>query len=269
MPPAPKELSAAGTPMPSSYLTTYFVLLVVCMLCSTSLLVFKALGGFATLDTQGTNWLERVTTKFGFVLVMVGFIGTQLALASTGLLEQFDSPPPTIAILLAPVLICTIYFATLSNFAGRIATALSVRTLIGFQVFRFGPEIFLHLGYLEGSLPAQMTFPPEGRNVDVFVAAAALILAAVSSQPPEFFAWAFALLGLASLLNISYTSVRSLAHWLTPPDFQPGLEAMARPPFILLPGFLFQLALCGQLLLLRKLMMQPRSARGGRPAEMW
>ena len=35
--------------------------------------------------------------------------------------------------------------------------------------------------------------------------------------------------------------------------FEPGLEMAALPPFILLPGFLVQVATCGQLLLLRKL----------------
>ena len=37
------------------------------------------------------------------------------------------------------------------------------------------------------------------------------------------------------------------------PDFEDGLEATTRPPYVLLPGFLVQLALCGQLVLIRRL----------------
>ena len=50
----------------------------------------------------------------------------------------------------------------------------------------------------------------------------------------------------------------SLAHSLRPHQWEPGLEAVARPPYILLPGFLFQLALCGHLVLVRRLRRPPK-----------
>mmetsp|Transcript_44073 Transcript_44073/g.143021 ORF Transcript_44073/g.143021 Transcript_44073/m.143021 type:complete len:119 (+) Transcript_44073:473-829(+) len=99
-----------------------------------------------------------------------------------------------------------------------------------------------------------MTWPPHGRNVDIFVAAAALALGlwprAISKQA----VWAFAVLGLLALVNILVTAMRSLAHPLRPPSWEPGLEAVAQPPYVLLPGFLVQLAVGGHLLLLRKLL---------------
>ena len=252
--------------LPSSGLEIFFVLLVLTMLCVAAMIFYT---GLQNTRDRGDIIVTSGLSLCALIVVLV----IELFVASNGWLEQFDRPPPSIALLLVPVLITTVVFSSVASIGERLATGLSVRTLIAFQSFRFGPELFLHLGYVEGSLPSQMTFPPEGRNVDVLTAAAATALALYAhSGPgrplPRALVWAFALGGLASLANISYTSLRSLAHWLRPTDWQPGLEAMALPPYILLPGYLFQLALCGQLLLVRKLLLT-----GGGPAaasaEMW
>ena len=153
------------------------------------------------------------------------------------------------------------YLSCFSRFGQRLATGLSVRTLVGFQSFRFGPELFLHLGHAEGSLPHQMTWPPAGRNFDVFVAALALVLLMMPwprhHAAAKAVVLAFSLLGLASLLNIGATSVRSIAHPIRPDWFAPGLEMAAQPPYILLPAFLVQSALCFHLVLLRRLTIMP------------
>ena len=122
-------------------------------------------------------------------------------------------------------------------------------------------------------MPSQMTWPPEGRNLDIFVAAAALTVLVVSrSRPPsKSLLWAFAILGLFSLANIGYTSTRSLAHQIRPLSFEPGLEVVATPPFIVLPGFLVQVALCCQLVLLRRLLRPTAplmASDGGEDIEM-
>ena len=140
--------------------------------------------------------------------------------------------------------------------------------------------------HTQGALPSQMSWPPDGRNLDVFVAALALALLLWPRPLPTWAAWAFGALGLASLLNIGFTSMVSLTHPLRDAlilAFEPGLELVARPPYVLLPGFLVQLALIGHLLLFRRLWLDaaakagsgggeakgPAGAAEGAAREMW
>ena len=228
---------------PSPPLTTFFMAAVL------SVLLAAAHLGATAFARSSPTWLR---TFFVAAAVLVAYCGVLYSIAGTGALADFDSLPPSIGRLLIPIIVANVLISCVSSIGAKLAT-LPARTLVAFQAFRFLPEAFLHLGYREGSLPAQMTWPPEGRNVDVLIAALALGLALPPRPLPRAAVWAFALLGLLSLLNVAYTSVRSLAHRIRPASFEPGLEMAAYPPYILLPGLLVQLALCGQLVLLRKL----------------
>lgn len=230
---------------PSPTLALSLELLVLVMVCLVVFLLYRALR-------------EKVMVFAAALAVIIVGIGMQLAVASTGAFSHFEAPPG-ISKLLLPMLILNVYFSSFSTLGGEVASKLPVRTLVGFQAFRVGPELILHFGYLEGSLPHQMTWRPDGRNFDVAVAVAAAILFVrwthLARQP---IVWAFGIFGVASLVNIFFTAVVSLSHPLRDtlmPHFGAGLEAVARPPFVLLPGVLVQMALCGHLLLFRKLML--------------
>ena len=247
--------SCAACVAPSTPLAYLLLLLVVIMIAVVTFIIHR--------QTQSAKTSGLVS------LVLCGIAIAELLVASTGVLTKFDQVPPSMVILLVPCLLINIYFSCFVKLDSLKLDQVPLSTLVGFQCFRFGPELFLHLGYLEGSLPAQMTYPPDGRNIDVIVAAFALCLWLLSldldlrAKPltsPKV-VWAFALLGFCSLLNILFTAMASLAHPLKEklfPWFEIGLEAVAYPPFVLLPGFLFQLALCGHLLLFRRLLLERR-----------
>lgn len=321
------SMSTAAVGEPSTGLTTFFYLLVLTMIVVTTILVSTA------FDSAQSS----ILTNSKILLAVITFQAAELLIASTGALvsdagsqptpllpciwhcrtnitfqsrlsckAHFDQMPPSIGKLLVPAILLSIYISCVSSIGEKLK-ALPVRTLIGFQAFRFGPEAFLHLGYLEGSLPSQMSWcvhcidcaartrssrfsspytsrlsspdslsrcrPPEGQNFDIFIASAALALLLYPRPLSKPVAWLFALFGLLSLVNIARTSIMSLTDALRPPSFQPGLEMAARPPFILLPGFLVQIALCGQLVLVRRLLYPPPLAgaakASGEEEELW
>ena len=237
-------------PLPSPALFAYFIVLVITMVFLWAYLVTSAVA----LDNVSV--LGKLQTFLLVLAVLVAILATELSIAGAGVLAHFDAIPPAIGKLLVPVILVNIYISCFSRLGERLATNLSVRTLVGVQAFRFGPELFLHAGHAEGSLPSQMTAPPQGRNVDALVAAAALglVLCYRSRPPPRRATWTFAVAGLLSLANIGYTSIRSLTHPIRPADFEAGLEMAALPPYIALPGFLVQIALCCHLVLLRRLL---------------
>ena len=218
--------------------------------------------------------LRPEAISFPFIVAMLTLIMVaELLLAATGLLAQFDAMPPSIGRLLAPVVLTNMYVSSFSALGRKLADRLSHQTLVAFQVFRLGPELFLHFGYLEGSLPRQMTWPPEGRNIDIYVVAFAFAMILgyqVRRVPmPVPLVWSFAVFGIVSLMNIAYTSIRSLTYPIRPASFEPGLEATAHPPYVVLPGFLVQVALCSHLLLLRRLSHPPPPASETGSSELW
>ena len=250
---------------PSIALTEFFVTVVVMVLVAWSYVLSVAL--------RPPGPPERGTASFPWIVAGLTMVmAAELLVAATGVLAQFEAMPPAIGRLLVPVILINVYVSSFSALGRKLADRLSYQALVGFQVFRLGPELFLHFGYLEGSLPRQMTWPPEGRNIDVFVVAFAFAMILgyqVRRVPmPVPLVWSFAVFGLVSLLNIAYTSIRSLTYAIRPADFEPGLEVAAHPPFVVLPGFLVQVALCSHLLLLRRLSHPPPPSETG-SSEMW
>ena len=147
---------------PSTPLASLLLLLVVIMIAVVTFIIHRQTG---SAKTSGL-----------VALVLCGIAIAELLVSSTGVLTKFDQVPPSMVILLVPCLLINIYFSCFVKLDSLKLDQVPLSTLVGFQCFRFGPELFLHLGYLEGSLPAQMTYPPDGRNIDVIVAAFALCL---------------------------------------------------------------------------------------------
>lgn len=243
--------------MPSTGLMVLFVAMVLGMLV---LIVY-------VLPLALQPPVKRADARYiGSLLTLLSLLAAELLLSRSGALSRFEQTPPSIVLMLVPLLLGTIVSSCCTAPAGRLARGLSLRALVGVHAARFAPELFLHQGHLEGALPAQMTWPPEGRNIDVYVASFALVLALVprllASRP---LVWCFALAGTASLLNIGFTSAVSLSHPLRDrfaPQFEVGLEVCSFPPYVLLPGFLVQVAVCAHCLLFRRLLMSDEVKAG-------
>lgn len=176
-------------------------------------------------------------------------------LARTGVLDRWTMPPPAL-LLVAGVTLCTCAVAA-SDLGGRMARAVPLVALVGFQVFRVPLEVLLHRLFVEGVVPFQMTFL--GRNFDiasgVTAAAVALYLAGGRRARAPVLAWN--LLGLALLANIVVIAVLS-----TPVPFrqfmnEPANRLPGQFPFVWLPTVLVQAALLGHLLVFRALARRP------------
>jgi hypothetical protein len=245
--------------MPSGWLLALFIAMFVLTYGLALVLHGTAVGSMPLIDqSESRNMFFALTAA-----VMLA----DCSLSLSGAISNFDTLPPPFAWFLFSLLAINISFCLRTDLGRRLAN-LPLWLLVGAQAFRFLPELWLHLGWLEGSLPVQMTWPPHGRNVDAGVASLALALGAYLARheagghgrPGTRAAavWAFALLGSASLANIVGTAMLSLARPLrdehAPDYFEPGLEVLATAPYVLLPGFILQLAVALHALLFRRLL---------------
>ena len=189
--------------------------------------------------------------------VLIGVFGTLLyliipgVLASRGLIDSYDPFPIPMAVVLVATGI-TIWFAR-SSFGERLAGALPLAALVGFQVFRIPVELLLHQLWKEGIIPQAMTF--SGWNFDILTGLSAGILGFVLARGRVnrvlLRAWnAVGLLLLLTIVAIATlaTPVLDSAIFEGPRNTLPGTF-----PFVWLPTVLVQLALLGHLLLFRRL----------------
>lgn len=186
---------------------------------------------------------QRALQLFAGLLVWNGAFGVFI---STGaVLDNFMLAMPFLGLSnLAAVALAT------SPLGRRLAT-LPAAWLVGFQAFRLPLEVVLHSWGDQGSIPMTMTW--SGSNLDVFAGIAALLAAPFAER--RAVAWLFSVVGLGLLLNVMRVAVLS-----APFPFSWGQE----PP-LLLPAFvpLYLIvpvcvagALCGHLVLIRKLLSE-------------
>src|SRR6187399_1117150 len=84
--------------------------------------------------------------------VIAGLMAVQLALASSGLLREWDRVPPPFLLMMLATIAVTLT-AALSPFGLRLATALPFGALIGFQAFRLPLELVMHRAATIGLMP--------------------------------------------------------------------------------------------------------------------
>jgi hypothetical protein len=159
-------------------------------------------------------------------------------LAAFGVLANFSSFPPPMAIVLVVPLVVSL-LVTFSKTLGALIPFVAAPEIIRLQVFRFFVEILLWLLYIQQLLPTQMTF--EGRNFDVLAGLSAPLVAyAFGKNKTVMIAWNMICLGL--LANIVTIAVLSM-----PTPFriflnEPPNTIVSTFPFVLLPGLLVPLA---------------------------
>ncbi len=180
-------------------------------------------------------------------------LGGSGALAASGALLDFAGRPPLFAIL---VLSCFALTGALafSPIGARLAGRLTLRSLVGYQVFRAFVELWLASGERAGFVPVQMTF--RGLNFDLATGLSAVVLAlycAVSPRPDRRVILAWNALGLALLGLVVSVAILSLPTPLRVFSGEPDSTFVAHFPFVWLPAFLVQAALLGHLLVFRRL----------------
>ena len=133
--------------------------------------------------------------------------------------------------------------------------------LVGFQVFRFPLELLMHLAYVEGVMPVQMSY--SGGNYDIVSGITAGVLGLWLARRPlqRWVVMSWNILGFVLLANIVTIAIVS-----TPVFGWFGRERLntfvTYPPFVWLPAILVTAALMGHILVWRWLSETP----GRRPA---
>lgn len=182
----------------------------------------------------------------GVLVVWLGYAG---ALGVTGVVGRYDQVPPGMVFLVGPVVLA-ILALTLTKPGAHLACRLPPRPLIGFQVFRVGVELSLHHLSGLGLAPRIMTL--EGGNIEIVVALTAPVAAwLVSGRTGRRVAWAWNLVGLASLGNVVVRAVLSAPGPLQFIHAEVPDMAILLYPFTFIPGFMAPLALALHILAFR------------------
>jgi hypothetical protein len=178
--------------------------------------------------------------------------------AASGLLH-FEPPPTMLGALV--VIFAVAIAISASPLGRRLAVALPVAALVGFQGFRVVVELLMHRAYSEGLMPVQMSY--SGRNFDIVTGLTALALGAWLAtgrkSPRLVFAWNT--LGAALLLNILVVALLS-----APTPFrvfmnEPANVWITRAPWVWLPTVMVLAAVIGHVLVYRRLWIESRAER--------
>jgi hypothetical protein len=180
-------------------------------------------------------------------------------LAAAGTLDRYNPlPAPALVLLLTQAVVTVALVSTRTG--ALLASSISLGAVVAFQAFRIPVEMTLHRLYVEGVVPAQMTW--SGRNLDIITGITGLLLGGwllSGRHVPRGVLLAWNVLGLALLANI--VAVAALS---TPVPFRRFLEGPPNLlpstfPWIWLPSFLVQVALASHLVVFRQLRAADRA----------
>jgi hypothetical protein len=199
-------------------------------------------------ETRAVTWRWTLGTA-AFVSL---WLAVTAILAAQGRLADWSTFPPPVMQLVAAAGVFT-FFSAFSRSGWRLVNGLSLASLVGFQVFRVPVELILFWLARDGVVPVQMTF--EGLNFDILSGISAPVVAWLITterlSTKGILLWN--LVGLGLLINIVIIAILS-----TPVSFrvflnEPANTFITHAPYVWLPVFLVQAALCGHLLVFRRL----------------
>lgn len=194
---------------------------------------------------------------FKSIFSILGWLMFTLILTLTGVLQNFESMPPRIMIVVLPPLVAIVLLVTSKRYLA-LADQLNHFWLIYPQSFRLIIEVILWLLYHYGVIPKQMTF--EGRNFDVLTGISAPFVAYYCFRKKTWspkVALVWNIVGLLLLLNIVVVAVLS-----TPYPFryfmnEPANTIVFNFPFVWLPAFVVPFALFLHVLSIHRLLRRP------------
>lgn len=193
------------------------------------------------------------------LLILIGWLLLQGALAYLGFYQNADSVLQPLAIMVGPPLLFILLLLILP--AGRrFMNSLNPMRLTNLHLVRLPVEIVLYWLLLQKLVPEAMTL--EGRNFDILFAISALPVAYFGYREKSLPAWMLILwniIGLVMLANVVVIAILS-----APQSFQEfGMEqpnvAVFYFPFVWLPAVVVPLVLLSHLALVRDLVLPPAS----------
>jgi hypothetical protein len=214
----------------------------------------------AAIAAASFRYLDRSTARMLLVglLVWLTYVGS---LSYLGVIRNPALRPPGIAYVLLPVIAFVLLGVVRSGLALRVAAAVPLWLLMGFQCYRIGVELLLHRLWTDGLVPQMLTY--RGANFDILIGLSAPVIAWLSvrgkADPVVAFVWN--ILGLVALANIATRS------FLTSPGPMHLLHtevanlAFGHFPYTFIPGFFAPFAIILHVLALRALRVQVRHSR--------
>lgn len=186
----------------------------------------------------------KVTALFALMLGI--WLGAQSALVVSGRLSSL--PLNGLPFVFGPILLLWTGLA-LSPIGRRLATAIPLAALVGFQAFRLPLELVLHSWARQGTIPLSMTW--SGQNWDIVSGILALLCAPLAGRY-RIAARLANVIGLALLINVIRVAILSSPvpfGWNT----QPPLLLAFHLPYMLIAPVCVGGALFGHLVLTRAL----------------
>lgn len=186
------------------------------------------------------------TTTLVSALLLGAWLGAQSLLVASGAMTNL--PLGGLPFFFGPILVVWTGLA-LSPVGKRMAKAIPIAALVGFQAFRLPLELVLHDWFVQGTIPETMTW--SGSNWDVVSGVVALVAAPFAARH-KFAAVLANLIGFALLLNVMRVAVLS-----APVPFgwhvDPPLQLAFHLPYALIGPVCVGGALFGHLVLSRAL----------------
>jgi hypothetical protein len=194
-----------------------------------------------------------IVTGLAIWLVYVGLF------SSLGYMRDLSLRPPGILWVVGPVILFVVFVVVRFNIGARVAAAIPLWLLLGFESFRIGVELLVHRLWEDGLVPKLLTY--EGGNVDMVFGLSAPIIAwiATTGRLGLRLAMGWNVLGLLSLASVTASAV------LTGPIKLISTEvptvAMGFFPYTFIPGFLVPLAVTLHALAIRAIAARLRMMR--------
>jgi hypothetical protein len=179
-----------------------------------------------------------------------------------GVLKNTAMRPPGTAFLLVPVLFFLFLFIVRFSANARIILAFPLWIILGAQCFRVGVELFLHQLWIGGLVPKMLTF--EGANVDIYIGAAAPLIAWLSTRGRLGLKLALAwnVLGLLALTNVVTRAVLTSPGPFNVIHAEVPNRMFGTFPFMFIPGFFVPLAVTLHVLAIRAIRSRLRTGIG-------
>ena len=245
------SIAAVHAPPPPVTLSLGFVLLV-------GILYVGVLSWLRTAAALAPHRLAMVR------VLLFAWLALAAVLAMAGILENFQTLPPRVALVVVPAALIGLIVA-LHPATGALLDRAPGLWLVGFQVFRVPMELILWRLAAAGVIPVTMTF--EGRNFDILVGLTAPLMAWLAfarkwvSPGPVIFWNVFGLALLANIVTVGFLSA--------PTPFRkffdgPPNEMIAHFPFVWLVSFVVPLAMTGHVASIRQQIRVLRAERASR-----
>ena len=142
-----------------------------------------------------------ITAGLAIWLIYVGLF------SSLGYMRDPSLRPPGILWVVGPVVLFVVLVLVRSGIGARVAGAIPLWLILGFESFRIGVELLMHRLWEDGLVPKLLTY--EGGNVDMVFGLSAPIIAWIVAmgRPGLRLAMGWNVLGLLSLANVAASSV--------------------------------------------------------------